>query len=133
MNGGFGLGSTDFVSAIGRNYLDLNGKKLTLKKSIIESDGEIQFIRVTAGELIIKDSKGGGEIVGVNNVTRRYMRLIDVTEDTKLTLNSGKLHLEGNRDSDTPNATIFFDGTVEINGGTVSVSKWAKWMNHPLI
>ena len=127
MNGGYGLGSTDFVSAIGRSYLDLNGKKLTLKKSIIESGGAIHFIRLTAGELIIEDSKGSGEIVGVNNVTKRYMQLIDVTKDTKLTLNSGKLHLEGNPDSDTPNATIRFNGTVEINGGTVSVSKWGEW------
>ncbi len=127
MNGGLGLGPTEFVSAIGRSYLDLNGKKLTLKKSVIDTDGKIQFIRLTAGELIIEDSKGGGEIFGVNNVTRRYMQLIDVIEDTKLTLNSGRLHLECNPDSDTPNATIFFSGTVEINGGTVSVSKWGEW------
>ena len=127
MNSGFGLGPADFVSAIGRNYLDLNGKKLTLKKSIIDSGGKIQFIRVTAGELIIEDSQSGGEIVGVNNVTRRYMQLIDVTRDTKLTLNSGRLYLECNPDSDTPNATILFSGTVEINGGTVSVSKWGEW------
>ena len=126
-NSGLGLGPTDFVSAIGRNYLDLNGKKLTLKKSIIESGGKIQFIRVTAGELIISDSKGSGEIFGVNNVTRRYMQLIDVMDGAKLTLNSGKLHLEGNPDSDTPNATILFSGTVEINGGTVSVSKWGEF------
>ena len=124
MYGGYGLGSTEFVSAIGRTYLDLNGKKLTLKKSIIESGGEIQFIRVTAGELIIKDSKGGGEIVGVNNVTRRYMRLIDVVAGAKLTLNSGRLHLETAPDNDVPNATICSMGTVEINGGTVSISKF---------
>lgn len=122
MNGGYGLGSTDFVSAIGRNYLDLNGKKLTLKKSIIESDGAIRFIQVTAGELIIKDSKGSGEIVGVNNVTRRYMRLIDVLDGAKLTLNSGKLHLKFNADADLDNATIWSTGTVEINGGTVAIS-----------
>ena len=122
MNGGYGLGSTDFVSAIGRNYLDLNGKKLTLKKSIIESDGAIQFIQVTAGELILKDSKGSGEIVGVNNVTRRYMRLIDVLDGAKLTLNSGKLHLKFNADADLDNATIWSTGTVEINGGTVAIS-----------
>ena len=127
MNGGYGLGSTDFVSAIGRSYLDLNGKKLTLKKSIIESGGEIQFIRVTAGELIIEDSQGGGEIFGVNKVTRRYMRLIDVTKDTKLTLNSGKLHLELNADADANNATIESTGTVEINGGTVAISCPDGW------
>ena len=122
MYGGYGLGSTEFVSAIGRSYLDLNGKKLTLKKSIIESGGEIQFIRVTAGELIIEDSKGGGEIFGVNKVTMRYMRLIDVLDGAKLTLNSGKLRLELNADADANNATIESGGTVEINGGTVAIS-----------
>ena len=127
MNGGVGLGSTAFVSAIGRNYLDLNGKKLTLKKSIIESGGEIQFIRVTAGELIIKDSEGSGEIVGVNNVTRRHMRLIDVGDGAKLTLNSGKLHLKFNADADLDNATIWSTGTVEINGGTVAISCPNTW------
>ena len=128
MNGGYGLGPNDFVSAIGRSYLDLNGKKLTLKKAQLESGvSGTYFIRLIAGELIIDDSKGGGEIVGVNNVTRRYMQLIDVTRDTKLTLNSGRLYLECNPDSDTPNATILFSGTVEINGGTVSVSKWGEW------
>ena len=124
MYGGYGLGSNDFVSVIGRSYLDLNGKKLTLKKSIIESGGEIQFIRVTAGELIIEDSQGGGEIVGVNKVTKRYMRLIDVVAGAKLTLNSGRLHLETAPDNDVPNATICSMGTVEINGGTVSISKF---------
>ena len=128
MNGGYGLGPNDFVSAIGRSYLDLNGKKLTLKKAQLESGvSGTYFIRLIAGELIIDDSTGGGEIVGVNNVTRRYMQLIDVTRDTKLTLNSGRLYLECNPDSDTPNATILFSGTVEINGGTVSVSKWGEW------
>ena len=122
MYGGYGLGSTDFVSAIGRSHLDLNGKKLTLKKSIIESGGKIQFISLTAGELIIDDSKGGGEIVGVNNVTRRYMRLIDVMDGAKLTLNSGNLHLKFNADADLDNATIWSTGTVEINGGTVAIS-----------
>lgn len=106
MYGGYGLGSTDFVSAIGRSHLDLNGKKLTLKKSIIESGGKIQFISLTAGELIIDDSQGGGEIVGVNNVTRRYMRLIDVMDNAKLTLNSGNLHLKFNADADLNNTTI---------------------------
>ena len=127
MNSGFGLGSTDFVSAIGRSYLDLNGKKLTLKKSIIESDGKIQFISLTAGELIIKDSEGSGEIVGVNNVTRRHMRLIDVGDGAKLTLNSGKLHLKFNADADLDNATIWSTGTVEINGGTVAISCPNTW------
>ena len=122
MSNGYGLGSTDFVSAIGRSYLDLNGKKLTLKKSIIESGGKIQFISLTAGELIIDDSQGGGEIVGVNNVTRRYMRLIDVMDNAKLTLNSGNLHLKFNADADLNNTTIWSTGTVEINGGTVAIS-----------
>ena len=122
MYGGYGLGSTEFVSVIGRSYLDLNGKKLTLKKSIIESGGKIQFIRVTVGELIIEDSKGGGEIFGVNKVTMRYMRLIDVLDGAKLTLNSGKLRLELNADADANNATIESEGTVEINGGTVAIS-----------
>ena len=126
MNGGYGLGSTDFVSAIGRNYLDLNGKKLTLKKSIIESGGAIQFIRVNAGELIISDSKGG-EIFGVNKVTMRYMRLIDVVDGAKLILNSGKLHLEFNADAGAGNATIESSGTVEINGGTVATSCPGGW------
>ena len=127
MNSGFGLGPADFVSAIGRSHLDLNGKKLTLKKSIIDSGGKIQFIRVTAGELIIEDSQSGGEIFGVNNVTRRYMRLIDVGADAKLTLNSGKLHLEFNADADANNATIESMGTVEINGGTVATSCPGGW------
>ena len=127
MNSGFGLGPADFVSAIGRSHLDLNGKKLTLKKSIIDSGGKIQFIRVTAGELIIEDSQGSGEIFGVNNVTRRYMRLIDVGADAKLTLNSGKLHLEFNADADANNATIESMGTVEINGGTVATSCPGGW------
>ena len=127
MNSGFGLGPADFVSAIGRSHLDLNGKKLTLKKSIIDSGGKIQFIRVTAGELIIEDSRGSGEIFGVNNVTRRYMRLIDVGADAKLTLNSGKLHLEFNADADANNATIESMGTVEINGGTVATSCPGGW------
>ena len=127
MNGGYGLGPTDFVSVIGKSHLDLNGKKLTLKKSIIESGGAIQFIRLAVGELIIEDSKGGGEIFGVNKVTRRYMRLIDVIAGAKLTLNSGKLHLEFNADTDANNATIMSTGTVEINGGTVATSCPGGW------
>ena len=126
-NGGFGLGPTEFVSAIGRSYLDLNGKKLTLKKSIIEEGGAIQFIRLTAGELIISDSEGGGEIFGVNKVTMRYMRLIDVLDGAKLTLNSGKLHLEFNADAGAGNATIESGGTVEINDGTVATSCPGGW------
>ena len=125
MNSGFGLGSSEDVRVQAKIHLDLNGKKLTLKKSIIESGGEIQFIRVTAGELIIKDSDGSGEIVGVNKVTRRYMQLIDVADGAKLTLNSGRLHLETNTDNSTPNATVRFSGTVEINDGTVSISRWS--------
>lgn len=127
MNGGFGLGSTEFVSAIGRSHLDLNGKKLTLKKSVIESGGAIQFICLTAGELIIEDSQGGGEIFGVNKVTRRYMRLIDVFDGAKLTMNSGKLHLEVNAEAGLSNATIESTGTVEINGGTVAISCPNTW------
>ena len=127
MNSGFGLGPADFVSAIGRSHLDLNGKKLTLKKSIIDADGRIQFIRLTAGELTIEDSQGGGEIFGVNKVTMRYMRLIDVLDGAKLTLNSGKLHLEFNADAGAGNATIESSGTVEINGGTVVTSCPGGW------
>ena len=127
MNGGFGLGSTEFVSAIGRSHLDLNGKKLTLKKSVIESGGAIQFICLTAGEMIIEDSQGGGEIFGVNKVTRRYMRLIDVFDGAKLTMNSGKLHLEVNAEAGLSNATIESTGTVEINGGTVAISCPNTW------
>ena len=122
MNSGFGLGSSEDVRVQANIHLDLNGKKLTLKKSIIESGGEIQFIQVLAGELIIEDSQGGGEIFGVNKVTRRYMRLIDVIDGAKLTLNSGKLNLEVNADVDAYNATIMSTGTVEINGGTVAIS-----------
>ena len=122
MNSGFGLGSSEDVRVQANIHLDLNGKKLTLKKSIIESGGEIQFIRVIAGELIIEDSQGGGEIFGVNKVTMRYMRLIDVFDGAKLTLNSGKLHLEVTADADSGNETIISTGTVEINGGTVAIS-----------
>ena len=122
MNSGFGLGSSEDVRVQAKIHLDLNGKKLTLKKSIIEDGGEIQFIRLIAGELIIKDSVGSGEIVGVNKVTLRYMRLIDVLDVAKLTLNSGKLHLEVNDNTVSGNETIMSTGTVEINGGTVAIS-----------
>ena len=127
MNGGYGLGSADGVCVYGNIHLDLNGKKLTLKKSQLEEGGEICFIRVITGSLTIEDSGNGGEIVGVNKVTKRYMQLIEVQDGTKLTLNSGKLHLEINADTSTPNATIRFGGTVEINGGTVSISKMGEW------
>ena len=127
MNGGYGLGSADGVRVYGNIHLDLNGKKLTLKKSQLEEGGEICFIRVITGSLTIEDSGNGGEIVGVNKVTKRYMQLIEVQDGTKLTLNSGKLHLEINADTSTPNATIRFGGTVEINGGTVSISKMGEW------
>ena len=122
MNGGFGLGSSEDVRVQAKIHLDLNGKKLTLKKSIIEEDGEIQFIRLIAGELIIKDSVGSGEIVGVNKVTLRYMRLIDVFDGAKLTLNSGKLRLEVNANTVSGSETIMSTGTVEINSGTVAIS-----------
>ena len=122
MNSGFGLGSSEEVRVQAKIHLDLNGKKLTLKKSIIEEDGEIQFIRLIAGELIIKDSVGSGEIVGVNKVTLRYMRLIDVFDGAKLTLNSGKLRLEVNANTVSGSETIMSTGTVEINSGTVAIS-----------
>ena len=127
INGGYGLGSADGVRVYGNIHLDLNGKKLTLKKSQLEEGGEICFIRVITGSLTIEDSVNGGEIVGVNKVTKRYMQLIEVQDGTKLTLNSGKLHLEINADTSTPNATIRFVGSVEINGGTVSISKMGEW------
>ena len=127
MNGGYGLGSADAVRVYGNIHLDLNGKKLTLKKSVIEEGGETCFIRVIKGSLTIEDKGSGGEIVGVNKVTKRYMQLIEVQKGTKLTLNSGRLHLEVNADTRTPNATIYFGGTVVINGGTVSISKMGEW------
>lgn len=133
MNSGFGLGSSEDVRVQANIHLDLNGKKLTLKKSIIESGGEIQFIRVTAGELIIEDSKGGGEIFGVNKVTMRYMRLIDVFDGAKLTLNSGKLHLEVGADTVSGSVTVRSTGTVEINDGTVAISLPNDWNERGLV
>ena len=127
MNGGFGLDPNDWVNVGNNIHLNLNGKKLTLLKSKMNSGDQKCFIMVSHGSLTIEDSQGSGEIVGVNDITRRYMQLIDVLDGAKLTLNGGRLHLEGNPDSDTPNATIMFNGTVEINGGTVSVSKWGEW------
>lgn len=126
MNGGYGPGPADWVVVRADIHLDLSGKKLTLKKSQLESGiSETHFIHVLTGSLTIEDTGSGGEIVGVNKVTKRYMQLIDVADDAKLTLNSGKLYLETNPDNDAPNATIRFNGTVEINGGTVSISRWS--------
>ena len=122
LNSGYGLGSSEEVRVRASIHLDLNGKKLTLKKSMIDSGGKIHFINVIMGSLTIEDSQSGGEIFGVNKVTRRYMRLIDVIDGAKLTLNSGKLHLEVNADADSYNATIMSTGTVEINSGTVAIS-----------
>ena len=128
MNGGFGLGQNDWVNVGNDIHLNLNGKKLTLLKSKINSGDQRCFIRVSHGSLTIEDSSGsGGEIIGLNQVTRRYMQLIDVLDGTKLTLNSGKLHLELNADADANNATIESDGTVEINGGTVALSCPGGW------
>ena len=124
MNGGFGLGPNDWVNVGNDIHLNLNGKKLTLLKSKINSGDQQCFIRVSHGSLTIEDSSGsGGEIIGLNQVTRRYMQLIDVLSGAKLTLNSGKLHLLINADCDVPNATIESDGTVQINSGTVSVAR----------
>ena len=126
MNGGYGPGPADWVVVRADIHLDLSGKKLTLKKSQLESGiSETHFIHVLMGSLTIEDTGSGGEIVGVNKVTKRYMQLINVADDAKLTLNSGKLYLETNPDNDAPNATIRFNGTVEINGGTVSISRWS--------
>lgn len=83
----------------------------------------IHLILVSQGSLTIEDSQSGGEIVGLHQVTNQNMQLINVMKGAKLTLNSGKLHFEVNADSMEPNATIRFDGTVEINGGTVSILK----------
>ena len=129
MNGGFGLGLNDRVNVGNDIHLNLNGKKLTLLKSKMNSGDQQCFIRVSHGSLTIEDSQSSGEIVGVNNVTRRYMQLIDVLDGAKLTLNSGKLHLELNADADADahNATIESDGTVEINNGTVAISCPGGW------
>ena len=125
MNSGFGLGADEWIRVQANIHLDLNGYKLTLLKSKISS-GSIYFIRVMTDSLTIEDSKGGGEIVGLHEVTDRYMQLIAVDKDAKLTLNSGKLYLKINDHSRMPNATIYFGGTVEINGGTVSISKYGE-------
>ena len=125
MNGGFGLGADEWIRVQANIHLDLNGYKLTLLKSKISSVS-VYFIRVMTDSLTIEDSRGGGEIVGLHEVTDRYVQLIEVDKDAKLTLNSGKLYLKINDRSRMPNATIYFGGTVEINGGTVSISKYGE-------
>ena len=125
MNGGFGLGANEWIRVRANIHLDLNGYKLTLLKSKISSVS-VYFIRVMTDSLTIEDSRGGGEIVGLHEVTDRYVQLIEVDKDAKLTLNSGKLYLKINDRSRMPNATIYFGGTVEINGGTVSISKYGE-------
>ena len=127
MNGGFGLSTDERIMVRTDIHLDLNGHKLTLVKAKLNSGDPTQLIMVLMGSLTIEDSKSGGEIFGVNEVTRRYMQLIYVANDTKLTLNSGRLHLKLNADADANNATIESNGTVEINGGTVALSCPDGW------
>lgn len=122
MNSGFGLGSSEEVRVQTDIHLDLNGYKLTLLKSKLNSGDPSYLILVTMGSLTIEDSRSGGEIVGLHQVTKQSMQLIDVREDSTLTLNSGKLHLAVSADTHTPNATIRFSGMVQINGGTVSIA-----------
>ena len=124
MNSGFGLGANEWIRVQADIHLDLNGHKLTLLKSKMSEDSYSYLIGVLQGSLTIEDTTGtGGEIVGLHQVTNDRMQLIDVGKGAKLTLNSGKLHLEVNADSNAPNATIRFKGAVEINGGTVSILK----------
>lgn len=123
MNGGYGLGTDEWIRVQTDIHLDLNGHKLTLLKSKLNSDDPSYLILVVQGSLTIEDSRSGGEIVGLHQVTNQSMQLINVMKGAKLTLNSGKLHFEVNADSMEPNATVRFDGTVEINGGTVSILK----------
>ena len=125
MNGGFGLGSGNWVRVQSDIHLDLNGKKLTLLKSKIMggSDDRSCFIMVLKGSLTIEDTRGGGEIIGSNQAVQQYMQLIDVRKGSTLTLNSGKLHLAACDGTYSPNAAIRFEGTVKINGGTVSVTR----------
>lgn len=123
LNGGFGLGPIDWVRVQSDIHLDLNGHKLTLLKSKMSGDSYSYLIGVLHGSLTIEDTGNGGEIVGLHQVTNDRMQLIDVGKGAKLTLNSGKLRLEVNADSNAPNATIRFKGAVEINGGTVSILK----------
>lgn len=122
MNGGFGLGTDEWIRVQTDIHLDLNGHKLTLLKSKLTSSDPSYLILVLKGSLTIEDSRSGGEIVGLHQVTNQSMQLIDVMDGAKLTLNSGKLHFEVNADSAEPNATIRFNGAVEINGGTVSIA-----------
>lgn len=125
MNEGFGLGSGNWVRVQSDIHLDLNGKKLTLLKSKIMggSDDRSCFIMVLKGSLTIEDTQGGGEIIGSNQAVQQYMQLIEVRKGSTLTLNSGKLHLAACDGTYSPNAAIRFEGTVKINGGTVSVAK----------
>ena len=123
MNSGFGLGSSEEVRVQTDIHLDLNGHKLTLLKSKLNSGDPSYLILVTQGSLTIESSRSGGEIVGLHQVTKQSMQLIDVREDSTLTLNSGKLHLAVSADAYTPNATIRFSGMVQINGGTVSIAR----------
>ena len=123
MSGRFGLGANEWIRVRADIHLDLNGHKLTLLKSKMSEDSYSYLIGVLQGSLTIEDTGNGGEIVGLHQVTNDRMQLIDVGKGAKLTLNSGKLHLEVNADSNAPNATIRFKGAVEINGGTVSILK----------
>ena len=122
MNGGYGLNTDEWIRVQTDIHLDLNGHKLTLLKSKLTSGDPSYLILVLKGSLTIEDSRSGGEIVGLHQVTNQSMQLIDVMDGAKLTLNSGKLHFEVNADSAEPNATIRFNGAVEINGGTVSIA-----------
>lgn len=123
MNSGFGLGTDEWIRVQADIHLNLNGHKLTLLKSKMSEDSYSYLIGVLQGSLTIEDTGNSGEIVGLHQVTNDRMQLIDVGKGAKLTLNSGKLHLEVNADSNSPNATIRFKGAVEINGGTVSILK----------
>ena len=123
MNGGFGLGTDEWIRVQTDIHLDLNGYKLTLLKSKLSNSDPTYFILVSKGSLTIEDSRSGGEIVGLHQVTKQNMQLIDVMGGAKLTLNRGKLHLAVSADTHTPNATIRFSGMVQINGGTVSIAR----------
>ena len=127
MNGGFGLGSGDCTRVQSDIHLNLNGHKLTLLKQKINSGDTSSFIQVLQGSLTIEDTRDGGEIIGLNQVTMMRMELINVSRGTKLTLNSGKLHLKLNPDANVANATILSRGTVLINGGTVAISCPDGW------
>ena len=123
MNSGLGLGSSEEVRVQTDIHLDLNGHKLTLLKSKLTSGDPSYLILVLKGSLTIKDSRSGGEIVGLHQVTSQRMQLIDVGKGAKLTLNSGKLSFVVNAESIPSNATIRCAGTVEINDGTVSIAR----------